>query len=105
VRIRGMPVRVRHAFLVQLDVPASVWRKRRTLTASSLDPAWAAEPPGITSQQLGQEWISGLESALLLVPSVIVPGEYNALVNPAHPDSRKITAKVRRHFIHDPRLR
>jgi hypothetical protein len=34
----------------------------------------------------------------LLVPSVIVPEEFAALINPMHPASAKITAKVIRPF-------
>ena len=46
----------------------------------------------------------GLSSALLRVPSVIVPEEANVLVNPAHPDSRRITARKVRRWLYDPRL-
>lgn len=35
---------------------------------------------------------------ILLVPSVIVPEEFAALINPLHPMSAKITAKVIRPF-------
>ncbi|WP_373924971.1 RES family NAD+ phosphorylase [Duganella vulcania] len=41
---------------------------------------------------------------MLLVPSVIVPEEYNVLINPLHPDTSRITAQVLRQFIYDPRL-
>jgi len=39
-----------------------------------------------------------LRSPILLVPSVIVPEEFAALINPMHPASAKITAKVIRPF-------
>jgi RES domain-containing protein len=41
---------------------------------------------------------------LLLVPSIIVPEEYNVLINPAHAAARQISATVKRQFIYDPRL-
>jgi RES domain-containing protein len=43
-------------------------------------------------------------SALLVVPSVIVPEEFNVLINPQHPDSARITAAKVRKWLYDPRL-
>jgi RES domain-containing protein len=42
--------------------------------------------------------------ALMLVPSIIVPEEYNVLINPAHPSTAQLTSAVTRQYIHDPRL-
>ena len=41
----------------------------------------------------------------MLVPSVILPEEYNALINPAHPEAAHIRATVVRQFRDDPRLK
>ncbi|HEY8358176.1 MAG TPA: hypothetical protein VIL30_12010, partial [Ramlibacter sp.] len=38
------------------------------------------------------------DSAVLLVPSVIVPEEHAALINPVHPDMARIKATVVRPF-------
>jgi hypothetical protein len=43
-------------------------------------------------------------SALLRVPSVIVPDEYNVLINPLHPDSGAIIAVKIRKWLYNPRL-
>jgi RES domain-containing protein len=43
-------------------------------------------------------------SALLLVPSVIVPEESNVLINPEHPDARALRVMVVRKWIYDVRL-
>jgi RES domain-containing protein len=40
----------------------------------------------------------------MLVPSIIVPEEYNVLINPAHPSTARITSKVTRQYVYDPRL-
>ena len=45
-----------------------------------------------------------MASAVLRVPSVIVPEEYNVLINPLHPDSKAITAVKTRKWLYDPRL-
>jgi RES domain-containing protein len=43
-------------------------------------------------------------SAVLALPSVIIPGESNYLLNPAHPDFRKISIGKPEPFAFDPRL-
>lgn len=100
----GDSIAIRNAFLVHVIVPASVWSDREVVHASQLDPTWLAEPPGSTSIRFGDEWLTSGRSAILLVPSVIVPEESNVLINPAHPHAALISAAVSRQFIYDPRL-
>jgi RES domain-containing protein len=100
----GDNIVIRNAFLVQISVPASLWRKREIIKAGDLPPTWVAEPPGSTTIEFGDEWLAGSSAALLLVPSVIVPEEHNVLFNPSHPDIADVAASVRRQFIADPRL-
>jgi RES domain-containing protein len=42
-------------------------------------------------RQFGDEWIRAGETAVLLVPSAAIRGEWNVLLNPAHPDFARIT--------------
>jgi RES domain-containing protein len=100
----GDHIAIRNAFLVKLDIPSSVWRSREIVEADNLDTTWLAEPAGSTTIVFGDNWIDRASSSLLLVPSVIVPEEYNVLINPAHPATAKITAEVVRQFVYDPRL-
>lgn len=89
-------------FLVRLEVPDSVWAKRMTLSPAPV--GWEAEPAGAVSLDAGDHWLASLGSALLLVPSVIVPEEFNVLVNPAHPDSATLIVSKLRQFRYDARL-
>jgi RES domain-containing protein len=41
-------------------------------------------------QRIGRDWLEGGRSAVLAVPSAVVPAEHNYLLNPAHPDFSKI---------------
>lgn len=43
---------------------------------------WDATPPGPTSQAFGDAWLEAQMSAALRVPSALVPGESNLLINP-----------------------
>jgi len=91
----GLPL---DRYLVEIEVPAVVWRARITLAASKLPLQWDAIPAGLASAAVGGAWLTDQKSAILLVPSVIVPEEYAALINPAHPHAAAISARVVRKF-------
>ncbi len=92
-------------FLVRIDVPDDVWARRRTATATSLPVGWTAEPSGRVSHDVGEAWLKDAGApALLEVPSVIVPEEFNVLINPRHPDAAGIRATKLRPFQYDARL-
>jgi RES domain-containing protein len=92
----GDNIPIRNAFLVSIVVPASVWAARKTVEAASLPATWVAEPPGATSIDFGDAWLRSGAGALMLmlVPSIIVPEEYNVLINPAHPSTAQLTSAV-----------
>jgi len=46
---------------------------------------WSASPPSIAIQRIGDEWAASLQSLVLRVPTSVVPGEFNYLINIAHP--------------------
>ena len=57
------------------------------------------------AQAYGRTWLESRRSVLLLVPSVVTGGrDLNAIVNPAHPDARRITAGPELPATFDPRL-
>lgn len=86
-------------FLVRIDVPDALWTARITLPVASLPVGWEAIPHGKVSLDAGGNWLRTGKCALLVVPSVIVPEEFNVLINPAHSDAARVTAvKVRRWF-------
>lgn len=91
----GLPL---NRFLVEIDVPDEVWALHEVATLASLPPTWSAIPAGRASVKIGSTWLASLRSPILLVPSVIVPEEFAALINPLHPASARITAQVVRPF-------
>ena len=97
----GLPL---NRYLVAVTIPASVWAGARTETTGSLPVGWDADPSGRASIRFGSAWMRSAASALLRVPSVIVPDEYNVLINPEHPESRGIVAAKVRKWLYDPRL-
>lgn len=41
-------------------------------------------------QTIGKDWLTSMRSAILSVPSAVLPAERNYLINPIHPDFQKI---------------
>lgn len=83
---------------MQIDIPDDVWPLHEQLVAAQLPVAWDAIPAGRASVQVGSAWLSSNRSPILLVPSVMVPEEWAALINPEHPLSGRIVAEVVRPF-------
>ncbi len=42
------------------------------------------------TRPFGDEWLRAGRTALLRVPSAIVPATWNVLLNPQHPDNAKV---------------
>src|SRR6516225_1238842 len=65
---------------------------------------WRVEPAPNSTKQFGDAWVRARGSPILAVPSVIISGEPNFMLNPAHPDFRKIVMGTPEEFSFDPRL-
>jgi RES domain-containing protein len=51
---------------------------------------WPESDSSSRTADLGSEWVSSLRTAVLRVPSAVIPAEYNYILNPQHPDFRTI---------------
>jgi RES domain-containing protein len=56
------------------------------------------------TRDLGTSWAHGLTTAVLSVPSVVIPRERNYILNPAHPDFSRIQFSGPEPFYFDDRL-
>lgn len=73
--------------------------------ARSMLPAnWRAYPPPAQIKAIGDHWAEAASSAVLKVPTTLVPDESNFLLNPLHPDFRKLKIGKPIPFRFDPRL-
>lgn len=75
-----------------------------TLPLSALPSDWTEEPPSRATQDLGNRWIRESRSVVLEVPSVLIPGESNYLINPGHPEFRSLGIGPAEAFPFNPRL-
>lgn len=98
----GLPL---NRYLVRIEVPQGIWAQRRTLKAVDLPVGWNAIPEGKVSLDAGDAWLKNGAEAILLVPSVVVPEESNALINALHPDAKQIKATKIRPWLYDGRIR
>jgi RES domain-containing protein len=78
------------------------------LAVGRLDPAdlpakWFETRDG-SLQRFGDNWVRAGKSAALLVPSAAIRGEWNVLLNPAHPDFPKIKFRSPERFEFDLRM-
>jgi len=74
------------------------------LSPTQLPVDWRAEPPAQSTMRLVDRWVREERSAVLAVPSAIVPEELNYLLNPAHRDFKKIVIGDAMDFTFDSRL-
>ena len=86
----------------RIHVPADV-------SISSMDPKslpadWRKKPPPTSTMDIGTHWADSNESAVLGVPSAIVPVGMNYLLNPNHPQYAKIEISSPEPFTLDPRM-
>jgi len=86
--------------LLTIEIPD----KHVTETASPLPNGWDAMPPGEASQSVGDGWLEKGSALAMRIPSVVIPGETNILVNPLAPGFDAVKIIERRTFQLDLRL-
>jgi len=74
------------------------------LNAADLPADWRRDEPSDSTQDIGSEWQLGGKSVGLLVPSVLIPQEFCLLLNPVHPDTRRVMVRYPDPFQFDERL-
>lgn len=88
--------------MLTIEIPASVSMKE--LDQLTLPEDWADSPFKYGTQEIGDRFVSAREACILKVPSSVVQGDYNYLINPYHADFDKIRITDVVDFIIDRRL-
>lgn len=89
--------------LLQFEVPDDISMEQQN-TPEKLNPDWRRITLPVALQNFGTQWLIELRSALLAVPSAIIPSETNYLLNPAHPEISRVRIIGEESFSFDPRL-
>ncbi len=99
VHIEAQPI-LDHYDLFELQLP-----KETTMFLKALPENWREEPAPPETAELGDGWLETNISLALAIPSVIVPREWNFILNPNHSEfERVITQAEALQFDLDPRL-
>ena len=87
--------------LAEIEVPEN---STLTLDTKSLPDNWQDASPPAELKQLGNQFIKETKYLMMKVPSSVVPEEYNYLLNPWHPDIKKVNILNAHPFSFDDRL-
>ena len=84
---------------LQVDESVSI----ETLDTSLLPADWIEHLK--VSREIGSAWLRSGRTALLRVPSALAPATFNVLLNPLHPDARRVRIEAEYRYPFDPRIK
>lgn len=99
--VQDEPLRARYV-IIPARIPKGL--KIRQIELAQLPPDWRTISARTQLQAIGNAWAQEQSTAILAVPSVVIPGETNYLLNPLHPHFSKIEIGEPQTFITDLRL-
>ena len=100
--VQDEPLRARYV-MIRARIPSSVRIER--IKSGQLPSDWRDLAAREQLQAIGSDWARRMSSAVLAVPSAVVPTETNYLLNPLHRDFAKIRIGPPEDFLTDLRLR
>lgn len=102
ILVHGVPYETLKRFYC---IPAKIPEDLITeVNQKKLPTNWRKDPPPATLQKIGNKWIKDHRSAVLRVPSAVIPVEFNCIINPDHPDFSKIKIGRKQRHALDVRL-
>jgi RES domain-containing protein len=99
--VQDEPLRARYV-MIAARIPEGVQIDR--LRLDDLQTDWRSTAARQTLQTIGTEWARMRGAAVLAVPSAVIPAKLNYLLNPLHPDFRRIRVGKPQRFETDLRL-
>lgn len=75
-------------YYIEIEIPDDITILE--VKIEDLPEDWNSKPPNITTQTIGDDFVLEKESAILKVPCSIVSQEFNYLINPNHPEAKRI---------------
>ena len=102
--------------LANADEPDRLFALKWVMVSAELPAEWIERPGRVPvnwrnyphpreTQAIGSDWAKARRTAGLRVPSAVVPGEFNYLLNPAHPQFAQVKLGAPEPFAFDPRLK
>jgi len=99
--VQDQPLRARY-LMIPAILPKSLNIER--VAAERLPANWRSLATREELQAIGGEWAKARSSAVLAVPSAVIPAETNYLLNPLHPQFGRIEIGEAQELVTDVRL-
>ncbi len=87
--------------LITLEIPEN---EITEIKKAELPEDWKSLPNSYSTQTFGDEFVKNAKHLILKVPSAVVQGEFNYLINPLHSKIKKVKIKKTESFSFDQRL-
>ncbi|WP_162126327.1 RES family NAD+ phosphorylase [Flavobacterium phycosphaerae] len=88
--------------MISINIPEDI--EIYELPTTKLTVGWNVFPETVDTQAIGDHFIRELKYAVMKVPSAVVKGDFNYLLNPFHPDFNQITISSKEDFPFDKRI-
>ncbi|MEO7446360.1 MAG: RES family NAD+ phosphorylase [Ferruginibacter sp.] len=88
--------------MVTIYIPEDVSLQK--LKVSKLPADWNTFPHPSTTQVIGDQFVADNKFCLLQIPSAVTQGDFNLLINPNHPDFKRIKIIATDKFPFDKRI-
>ena len=99
--VQDEPLRARYV-MIEVRIPKGMTIDR--IKVQDLPSDWRDISAREKLQAIGTEWVTKRSAAVLAVPSAVIPAETNYVLNPLHPDFRRIKIGKPQKFETDLRL-
>jgi RES domain-containing protein len=90
--------------LVAIPLTISDRMAIESVEVATLPADWRAFPPPTKLTTIGDAWSRAARSAILSVPSAVIPHERNFVLNPGHPAFGQVLVGPAEPFSFDPRM-
>ncbi len=76
-----------------------------TIALAQLPGNWKDIPAPSSTRSFGTELLKAAKNLIIMIPSTVIPDEWNYLINPAHPESNKCRIVEIKDFVYDVRIK
>lgn len=83
-------------------IPEKSWKE---FSVGELPQSWSQIPAPQETKEWGSYYLKQAKFLALKLPSVIIPSEFNFVLNPLHPDFKKVSIKEVHAFTFDTRIK
>ncbi|MEO7210642.1 MAG: RES family NAD+ phosphorylase [Chitinophagaceae bacterium] len=88
--------------MITIFIPDNIPIKK--LRVKDLPTGWNIFPPPLSTQAIGNKFIAENKYCVLQIPSAVTQGDFNLLINPKHPEFKKVKIMVKEKFPFDKRI-